>query len=589
MSMNSTKNDLSSGEEPWHPMAVMFATYGSRITSKLLFKYPYGDSMDRYKQLTGSVYRLKKSPSGLFQRDNTMTSKDPCLRDLCGCDVDDDDDDLIDKGNCIRDEATQLTEFTDETLGHMLTPHNMSTCGRKFDVKINGLWFVGFPLMLEKSNLDCNRPYQMSFKTPVNLGSEKQDASKNDQINVLYFNVVFVLKTSANYSVVESFQQLSSKIGLGLRFEEKRDSYVTNQTRLILNLFEAEENEEANEHVYKKIVRHSSLARFLKEVLKSVQGSGVVELSLNNNLRISFCSYPKVHGLNANDKIALTEIERTLQDIQPYHGLFVYDIEDVYSSLTPFSSPSIHIFLQVYKPTKSLQSVATDADIPLDHIYAIVRHLVSWGKACIIYPLCETNIYMIAPTAVLDTQSPYVEEFSQEFDLNLQFVLSHFSTPVRLGDLYTPTGLFYDDQQKLIKIIFWMLRHRFLVQHHTYVLFLPPPSLGVTRGDLQRIKRDLVEITRQTRPRNPDIDMCDLPQHCQVLFRRIEAARNASDLTCFLKLLKYFDGKHHLEEMMYKENIQRLQLLTVLDKFHSLLMTCSREDEIASHYHSNLP
>lgn len=35
----------------------------------------------------------------------------------------------------------------------------------------------------------------------------------------------------------------------------------------------------------------------------------------------------------------------------------------------------------------------------LPQIFQIVAHLVYWGKAIIIYPLCENNVYMLSPHA----------------------------------------------------------------------------------------------------------------------------------------------------------------------------------------------
>ena len=32
-------------------------------------------------------------------------------------------------------------------------------------------------------------------------------------------------------------------------------------------------------------------------------------------------------------------------------------------------------------------------------VLQLVAHLVYWGKATIIYPLCESNVYMLAPNA----------------------------------------------------------------------------------------------------------------------------------------------------------------------------------------------
>ena len=44
------------------------------------------------------------------------------------------------------------------------------------------------------------------------------------------------------------------------------------------------------------------------------------------------------------------------------------------------------------------------------------------------------------------------------------------------------------------------------------------------------------------------------------------------------RLCPYFNGKHHLEEIMYYENVSRSGLVTLLDKFRRVLVTCEHED-----------
>lgn len=48
----------------------------------------------------------------------------------------------------------------------------------------------------------------------------------------------------------------------------------------------------------------------------------------------------------------------------------------------------------------------------------------------------------------------------------------------------------------------------------------------------------------------------------------------------FSRLLHYFRGRHHLEEIMYNENTRRSQLLTLFDKFRSVLVVTTHEDPV---------
>lgn len=52
--------------------------------------------------------------------------------------------------------------------------------------------------------------------------------------------------------------------------------------------------------------------------------------------------------------------------------------------------------------------------------------------------------------------------------------------------------------------------------------------------------------------------------------------------------LGYFNGGHHLEEIMYLENIRRSQLLQILDKFRDILITCEYEDPVIALFYNQI-
>ena len=129
--------------------------------------------------------------------------------------------------------------------------------------------------------------------------------------------------------------------------------------------------------------------------------------------------------------------------------------------------------IEVYNPLKSLQNMASDADLLIDHVYQLVGHLVYWAKATIIYPLCETNVYVIAPDAQLNIHSNLVDKFSTKFPgMSLFEVISDFSLPTSIGHLTTP--LQHPARQgRLAQMVLWLLQHHLLMQLHTYVQFMP--------------------------------------------------------------------------------------------------------------------
>lgn len=75
----------------------------------------------------------------------------------------------------------------------------------------------------------------------------------------------------------------------------------------------------------------------------------------------------------------------------------------------------------------------------------------------------------------------------------------------------------------------------------------------------------------------------------QTALMQVPATANPDDFRLFMRLLSqsYFTGEHHVEEIMYLENIRRSQLLQLLDKFKDVLVMVEMEDPTISNFYSH--
>lgn len=547
-----------SSEERWHPISVMLSMYGSRINSKLLFRYPFtseneGHPLSYYTQMTASTLQLNKRQVGSLSEDMEDSCKTP------------------------RNEIEQLESFSDELLGHILSPGNTKVCGKEFDLKINGIRFTGYPLMMEQFSSIVTKFDVLKDYIPNEI-SALSSRVKGDS-TLLSFNIVFVLKATAEYAIVERFQELALQLGIALRFEEKCCQYLTEETRLMLAVHDEVSLESESmvtaQDAYGTILKKSRLAMQLTSIFNNLRETGVVSTRINNSTLISFCLPHKVHNLESNEQksISVDSVERVIKEIRPYHGVLIYNKKEVWSSLPDDYSPALTRFLTAHEPIKSVQSLSSDTDLPLTHVYELASRLVYWGKAMVIYPLCDSNMYMAAPCADFSPISEMAGAFSTKFNRDLRKVMSNFALPVRLSDLHqSPHEFFYGNEEKLIQIVFWLLQHRFLIQMHTYIFFSPDEHLMENDGETSSIAQI---------PLDPEVErvLINFPVAYKDAILSVPASTNPKDLRLLVNLLKYFDGNYHMEEIMYSENLTRPQLLKLLDKFGQLLVTNLREDD----------
>jgi len=103
-----------------------------------------------------------------------------------------------------------------------------------------------------------------------------------------------------------------------------------------------------------------------------------------------------------------------LNSLRPYHGiLLLTEPLDLLESLQIDCSPALKRLIQMYNPLKSLQTLAANSDLTLAQVFQLTGHLIYWAKATIIYPLCESNVYVISPDAILTSQ--LLDSFSEHF------------------------------------------------------------------------------------------------------------------------------------------------------------------------------
>ncbi|XP_052515273.1 GATOR complex protein NPRL3 isoform X3 [Budorcas taxicolor] len=545
--------------------------------------------------------------------------------------------------------------FSDVILATILATKS-EMCGQKFELKIDNVRFVGHPTLLQHT---------------LGQVSKTDPSPKREAPTMILFNVVFALRAHADPSVISCLHTLSRRIATVLQHEERRCQYLTREAKLILALQdEVSATADANDgpqSPFHHILPKCKLARDLKDAYDSLCTSGVVRLHVNSWLEVSFCLPHKIHYA-ASSLIPPEAIERSLKAIRdlgmgqqmfddrkqstvfrpqpgpgavracppglpssvclggavhslsPYHALLLLsDEKSLLGELPLDCSPALVRVIKTTSAVKNLQQLAQDADLALLQVFQLAAHLVYWGKAIIIYPLCENNVYMLSPNASVCLYSPLAEQFSRQFPSHdLPSVLAKFSLPVSLSEFRNPLAPPVQETQ-LIQMVVWMLQRRLLVQLHTYVCLMASPS-----EDEPRAREDDAPLATRVGGRSlstpnalsfgsptssddmtltsPSMDnssaellpsgdsplnrrmteslLASLSEHERAAILSVPAAQNPEDLRMFARLLHYFRGRHHLEEIMYNENTRRSQLLALVDKFRSVLVVTTHEDPV---------
>ncbi|XP_059608708.1 GATOR complex protein NPRL3 isoform X2 [Phlebotomus argentipes] len=599
-----------------NPLSVILVKSDSK-GDRLLFRYPYNvvpPSETSRQKVRKSPYSLP--PAEDLQSSHTHTSN-------------------IYQGN--------LSGFTDEVLSTLFAV-KQELCNRKFELKVNDVRFVSHPTLMQPK--------------------------KDEQKSFILVNIVFALHAQASYSIVKCYYELSKRLGIALFYEEDRAGYLSDEMKIMVKTHDevATISEQGGGNgitpkvpsVFDLVLERSSLAQCLKTIYHDLCTTGLLSVTINQWMTLSFCLPQKAHQFHKKGFIVEPEaIDRCLESLKPYHGmLLLVDPSELLDCFPPSGARMLIQLIEVYNPLKSLQNMATDADLAIEHLYQLVGHLVYWAKATIIYPLCETNVYVIAPDAPLHIHSPLVEKFKLKFPrMSLFEVISDFSLPTSIGHLTTPLQP-PARQGRLAEMVLWMLQHHLLMQLHTYVQFMPteheePPEMeeqptefdagdnsispddDLHAGSLLSMSSQPMPVPNTSRRSLTDEHFSESILDDSTVFeniaappssshksnysttqsvslstdageslgsaedeektkelllafnepersavRQVPAASNIEDLALMVKLYQagYFAGNHHLEEIIYFENLRRSQLLQLLDKFKDVLIIYETED-----------
>lgn len=231
-------------------------------------------------------------------------------------------------------------------------------------------------------------------------------------------------------------------------------------------------------------------------------------------------------------------------------------------------------------------------------MFHLAGHLLYWGLAIVIYPLCEANIYVVSPK-IKDLLTPVVtERFHDKFPgENLVSCLALFSLPTSVAQRTAPI-LNAGHLHLLTRIIVWMLQQHLIIQLHTYVTLALQDDMSchwedpVEKMKLEKSQRKGPKVLE--RLRNNPADNEDITEDYDTILKAFSASdqqvilalcTDKTELAKFALVAVYMNGKYHIEEIMYHLDLRRAQLLQIIDRFRDIIVRHEHEDPAVNLYY----
>lgn len=286
------------------------------------------------------------------------------------------------------------------------------------------------------------------------------------------------------------------------------------------------------------ILKHSSLAKFIKKVYHGIRDDGSIHKVLNNWISMS---------LSIRD---MSEYKRT--DIRPYHALLVLDLEDCLESIPKDASLNLVYVIKYSVQMKSMREMEIDLRVPRQQLYLIASHLEYWGKAKIIESLSQYNVYIL--NTKMNSGDTYLHsiapKFQELFQIQLTAVLEQFSFPQALHENN------FAQEEKFVEIVIWLLRHDLVVQIFPYFyLILPCDQTQQSVSD-----RSSLFPSKQ-----------ELGVYLQKL------TDGSKEHTTLTKIASYLNGRYRLSEISWREQIKIEDIMQTIEKYSDSIVTTYHE------------
>ena len=415
-----------------------------------------------------------------------------------------------------------------EGLVTLLTPSSRLWHKRKFEVGINDLCFLGWPVFIredgtwQKRKMQRKRRRKRSETTEPDAGVESADETNTQSEDnttastkpertsttsseLSMFNVVFVMNPPVlehNLRTKEMYDYVVKKFGKALKWEQARQEYIWNESELITSI----KTKHISKHsptpaIYKELLSRSSLAQAISSVYTAISTSRIASVTLSptvsTSLQIppitSISTLPSLTDPPAQPGIWLTTVNdppsstidldtspSSSSHLAKHFTLLLTDsraaiLKDISSTTSPIAGP-LSSFVNACNPTKSFHKISLTSNIPLGSMQTLAQHLIYWRRGIAIPPLNQRDTYIVSPNADMCNLSIACKAYETQFPTlpGLAKMLSALSGNPRPWGTFFPSP---DHKDAYMQILAWLMRGGWVMQLRTFAFVRVDPEI----------------------------------------------------------------------------------------------------------------
>ncbi|EDV18856.1 uncharacterized protein TRIADDRAFT_62680 [Trichoplax adhaerens] len=115
-----------------------------------------------------------------------------------------------------------------------------------------------------------------------------------------------------------------------------------------------------------------------------------------------------------------------------------------------------------------------------------------------------------------------------------------------------------------------LLHITFVLQQHRYILLICKLEIRELNFELYENKLSEEDAERLSRQLP---NLAYLTDSHKATIMKYVGTKQKEEIQFFIRLCKYFDGRHHIEDIMYWENLPRDEIFEILNRFNEITIT----------------
>lgn len=331
-----------------------------------------------------------------------------------------------------------------------------------------------------------------------------QDDTEDKISNMTMFNLVFILKPKKHEAkdlIDTMYTNIIRKVNKAYNYVQQRSDFVWKESKKILLLKDkAREDKRRMSQLWEEIMQSSSLAASMQELYDAISnnkiaalqletGEGTITHSVQIPVPFHIADLPPQDRVEDSRGLWITTANSFVGDNdavdEPHYLdrnfalLLMDDDKKIISELSADpdeTTLSMIEFVRHSKPTMSFHQVAqqTNNILTLGQVRKYAQHFIFWRRAIAIPPLHARDVYILSPTADMETLPGASAAWARQFPFApaLPNFLSDLSAAPKPYKWFCPSKSF---RPQYLAMLAWLMRGGWVTQlcAFAYVIVWP--------------------------------------------------------------------------------------------------------------------